>query len=299
MRRERWWTWQYRCAPYFFLSPFVILAGIFLGYPLVRSFLLSLHKTIGPAHATFVGGANYRFLSHDLRFGFALLNTAVFTAVYVALQTPLSLGLALLLSSGRVRLRSFFRFAFFSTYLVGQVFVAVVFFQLFMPHGLINQLIALVLPHAQPINWLSDPNLAMVCVLVAALWLYSGYGMIYLLAALAAVDRRLYDAAKADGAGSFSILWHVTLPSIRPVLAYLVIAGTIMGFQLFELPYVLLQGYGPGGRGLTIVMYLFAIGFGTGDLGYASAIGWALLAILLVISIGQVVLLKAAREPST
>jgi len=71
------------------------------------------------------------------------------------------------------------------------------------------------------------------------------------------------------------------------MLLYMVLIGTIGGFQLFELPFVLLQGAGPDGRGLTIVMYLFIMGFGAGDLGYASAIGWMLVAILLIVSLAR------------
>jgi ABC-type sugar transport system permease subunit len=129
-------------------------------------------------------------------------------------------------------------------------------------------------------------------ILIASLWLASGYGMVLFLAALQAVDRQLYEAAEVDGAGRFGQFIHVTLPGIRPVLIYMILIGAIGGFQLFELPFVLLQGPGPDGRGITIVMYLFIMGFNNGDLGFASAIGWLLVLILLAISLTKIKLFR-------
>lgn len=288
MNRDRWWKIQTRAAPYLFVSPFLIIFCLFLLYPLARSLDLSFHKTFGPRHVVFTGWSNYRFLlGHDVLFGLAVLNTAIYTVAFVAIGIPLSLGLAVLLNSRGVRLRNLFRFSFFSSYLVGQVFVGVIFFQLFSPDGLVNQFIGTILGHRVVIPWLSSPAMAMPSILIASLWLATGYGMVYFLAALQAVDPELYEAAEIDGAGAWAKFFHVTLPDLRPMLLYMVLIGTIGGFQLFELPFVLLQGAGPDARGLTVVMYLFIMGFNTGDLGYASAIGWMLVAILLTLTFIQ------------
>jgi ABC-type sugar transport system permease subunit len=285
--RDSWWKLQRQAAPYLFLSPFVLLFCVFLLYPLVRSLILSLYKTAGPRTQIFVGLGNYRYLLfHDIAFGLTILNTAAFTIAFLLLQIPASLALALILNSRSIRFRNVFRFSFFSSYLVGQVFVAVLFSQLFSDKGLLNQLLGFI--HLGPIPWLSSPSLVMVSVLIADLWLAIGYGMVYFLAALQAVDQDLYEAAAVDGAGRWSTFRNVTLPGIAPVLIYVILVGAIGGFQLFELPYVLLQGPGPGGRGTTIVMYLYFMGFESGDLGYASAIGWVLVLILLLISAAQI-----------
>src|SRR5205823_3915368 len=153
-------------------------------------------KVASPRTMRFVGLGNYRFLIHDLAFWGAVANTTYFAVVFIALQVPLSLGLALLLNSRYVVFRNFFRFAFFSAHLVGNVFVAILFALLLTPrHGLINRAIGLVLPFVgTETQWTNDPNLAMPAVILAALWLSVGYGMIYLLAALQAVDRELYEA---------------------------------------------------------------------------------------------------------
>ncbi len=286
-RAPRLWRFQARAAPYVFLLPFVLLFAAFTCYPLLRSLWLSLHKCAGPRNEVFVGLDNYRFLLRDRLFWWSVLNTGAFTVVLLALQIPLSLGLALLLNLPRVRARAAFRFAFFSTYLVGPVFVAVLFAALLNPRGgLVNRLIAIARPDLQP-DWLADPRLTLVSLVLAALWLSVGFGMVYFLAALQSVDSHLYEAAAVDGAGRWSRLWHVTLPGIRPVLVLMILIGTIAGLQLFELPYVLFAGSPATRSRLTIVTYLFVTGFEAGDLGYASAIGWMLVVLLLGVTVAQ------------
>jgi len=262
--------------PYLFLAPFLAVFAAFHLYPLARSLALGFCATPRPGRTVFVGLANYRYLVRDLTFWLAVANTSAYVVAFLAVQVPLSLGLALALNDRRVRARNGLRFAFFSTSLVGPVFVAVGFARLLDPRRG---------PVAIP--WLSDPLLARAAVLLAWLWLSVGFGMVYLLAALQAVEPALRDAAAVDGAGAVDRFRHVTLPAIRPVLSFLVLAGCVSGFQLFELPYVLLQGPGPGLAGLTVVEYLYAVGFGQGNLGYASAVGWALVGITLVAAAPQ------------
>lgn len=284
-----------KTAPYFFLSPFLILFAVFMLYPLFKSLWLTLHQTHGPQHAVFVGAGNFIFMLKDPSFWRALRNTTVFALASVFIQLPLSLGLALLLNSHWVRGREFFRLAFFSPHLMGQVFVAVLFATLFSPrYGLVNRLFSFFLGLNPDIRWLSDANLVMPALILTALWMYVGFNMIYFLAALQTVDVELYEAAEMDGASKWQQFLHVTLPGIRPVAVFVVIVSTIGSYKLFELPYILLNNAaGPKESGLTLVMYLFQTGFGTGDLGYASAIGWVLVVITLVISLIQ---LRVGRE---
>jgi ABC-type sugar transport system permease subunit len=294
---QRLWALQVKYAPYVFIAPFVILFCSFMLYPLGRSVYLSLHKSAGP-EMDFVGLGNFRFILTDRIFWLAVANTVGYTLVYLALQIPASLGLALLLNSKALRLRSFFRFAFFAPVLVGHVFVAVIFSLLLAQrHGLVNQGIGTVLPFiGTETNWLGDPNYVMPAVVIASLWLSLGYGMVYFLAALQGVDRELYEAAEVDGAGPWAKFWHVTIPGIKPVLIFLTLVGTIGALQLFELPYVLFQGPGPNQRGLTIVMYLFQYGFEFGDIAFASAVGWVLVCLISVVSFVQLRVTRATKE---
>lgn len=284
-------------APWLFLSPFLLIFTVFLLYPIVRSIILSFQQTAGPGATHWVGLANYQFLIGDRLFWLACLNTIAFTVGFIVVQVPLSLGLALLLNRKDVRARSFFRFAFFATHLFGSVFIAVVFNVILGSRdGPINRVYGLLAPGEESIAFLSEPTLVLPILLVAALWISVGYGMIYLLAALQSVGRELYDAADVDGAGPVGRFLHVTLPGIRPVLVFLILIGTIGGLQLFEMPYVLYQGDGPGRRALTIVGYLFAIGFTVGDLGYASAVGWVLVLLIGFIAAAQIRLTGFGRE---
>ncbi|HVT87910.1 MAG TPA: sugar ABC transporter permease [Tepidisphaeraceae bacterium] len=296
---RRLWNWQGKAAPYLFLLPAGLLFVVFLAYPLAWSLVLSFYKSAGPRTHVFVGTKNYQFLLRDLVFWRAVLNTLVYTVLYLLFYIPLSLGLALLLNSPAVRFRNMFRFAFFSSYLVGNVFVAVIFSLLLQPRtGLVNRMIGTVVPWiGNEINWRGNARLVLPAILMGSLWISIGYGMIYFLAALQGVDHELYEAAQVDGAGRWSKFWHITLPGIRPVLIFILLVGTISSLQLFELPYVLFDPpTGPGMSALTIVMYLYQEGFQAGNIGYAAAIGWVLVLMISVIALAQIRITGAARE---
>jgi ABC-type sugar transport system permease subunit len=297
-RAARLWAWQAKAAPYLFVLPFVLLFLAFLLYPLARSIILSFEKSAGPRKSVFIGLGNYTFLIYDRLFWLAVYNTLRYTVFFLALQIPLALGLALLLNNKAVRFRNFFRFAFFSSHLVGNVFVAVLFMLLLAPRqGLVNRMIGTVAPWiGTEINWRGNPKLAMPAIVLASLWLSIGYGMIYFLAALQSVDQELYEAAEVDGAGRWGKFWHVTVPGIRPVLIFMLLVGTIGSFQLFELPYIFFDGSGPGFAGLTIVMYLYQNGFEAGNIGYASAIGWVLVLMVFLVAMAQLKVTRAMKE---
>ena len=249
-------------APYLMLLPFVVLFLSFTIYPVIRSFVLSFHQTAGPGVERFVGLANYQFIFTDRVFWLAIVNTVGFAIGSVLLMVPTAIGLALLLNRSDLPLRSWFRLAFFSTHLVGGVFVAVIFVSLL------------------PRTWLNDPYLARLCLVGIIVWGGAGSAMVYILAALQAIPKNLYDAASVDGAGKWLCFWHVTIPGISRILRFLILSGLIGGLQIFELPYVIFGGPGPGGAGVTLVSYLFSSGFEQGDLGYASAMGWLLVAVV-------------------
>jgi ABC-type sugar transport system permease subunit len=270
-----------RWAPWAFIAPFLLLFATFTLWPLIQSLVLAFSQTFGPKSSTFVGFDNFLFLLRDPLFWQALRNTIVYTAGSVFIQLPIALGLALLLNRPGLRGRAIFRLIFFAPSLVGLVFVAVVFALLFQSRtGLVNSGL-----HTLFASW--DPEFAwldqhvMASLIVATVWLYAGFNMIYFLAALQNVSRELVEAASLDGAGPWARFRHVVLPEIRPVAGFVLLLSVIGSFQVFELPWVLLNNSaGPDNRGLTIVMYLYQTGFLTGDLGYASAIGWILGLIL-------------------
>jgi ABC-type sugar transport system permease subunit len=275
-------------VPWAFLAPFLFTIAVFLAWPLLQSVLLSFQQTFGPRSSVWVGLDNFRFLFADPLFWKALRNTAIFAAGSVFLQLPLSLGLALLLNRRGLRGRAFFRLIFFAPSLVGLVFVALLFSMLFERRtGLINVVLHGLFPAFDPeFAWLQV--YIMPALIIAALWLYVGFNMIYFLAALQNVPAELVEAAALDGAGPWQRFRHVVLPEIQPIASFVVLLSLLGSFQLFELPFVLLNnGAGPENRGLTVVMYLYQTGFVTGDLGYASAIGWVLALIMMAFAVGQ------------
>jgi ABC-type sugar transport system permease subunit len=286
-----------RAAPYLFLAPFGLSFVVFNVYPLINSLRLAFTITSGPKSSVFVGLGNFRFMFTDAEFYRAVFNTAVFTCGSVFVQLPVSLALALLLNQGFLRFKNLFRFAFFAPYLMGHVFAAVLFRIVFAPqYGLLNRGIDWLLPETlQKLTglnietaWLNTPSLIMPALILTALWMYAGFNMVYFLAALQAVDRELYDAAAVDGANVWQRFWNITLPGIKPVMIFVIVLSVIGSFQLFELPWFMLnRTAGPDKSGLTVVMYLYQRGFDVGDLGFASAVGWALALGMLAVSVVQ------------
>jgi ABC-type sugar transport system permease subunit len=278
-------TQHNRWVPYAFLTPFLVILVIFIAYPLYHSVVLSMKQTFGPSRSAFVGLENFRFLASDPLFWKALKNTTYFAAGSVLIQLPVSLGLALLLNRPDVRGRAVFRLIFFSPSLVGLVFAAMMFSLIFEKNtGLVNVLLHDLFPTFDPeFPWLQQ--YVMPTLIIAALWMYAGFNMIYFLAALQNVDKQLIDAAMVDGANAWQRFLHVTVPAIRPIATFVVLLSLIGSFQLFDLPYVLLSGAGPDNQGLTVVMYLFQMGWDQQDLGLASAIGWSLAMLLGILAL--------------
>jgi ABC-type sugar transport system permease subunit len=289
-----------RAAPYWFLAPYLVVTALFTVYPLINAGILAFHQTNGPASRAFVGFDNFRYLWNDPSFWQALRNTTLFAACSLLVQLPLSMGLALLLNSGQGRARGLLRLLLFSPNLVGQVFVGVLFSVLFAPrYGLVNRFLQELVGWGLEQDWLQDPALVMPAIVVTALWLYVGFNMIYFLAALQSVDKTLEEAARVDGASPFQVFWHVTLPSMRHVVVFVVVTSLIGSYQLFELPLALLSstnGRGPDNAGLTVITYLYDVGFVTGDLGLGSAVGWVVALIIFALSLLQIRLSGVAED---
>jgi ABC-type sugar transport system permease subunit len=287
-------------APYLFIAPYVLLTAVFMLYPLINAAVLAFHQTNGPASRAFVGFANFGYLLTDPVFHTALKNTTIFALCSVFVQLPLAMGLALLLNSGKSRAKAFFRLVLFSPNLVGQIFVGVLFGVLFTPrYGLINRFMQELFGWGLEENWLGNPALVMPAIVLTAMWIWVGFNMIYFLAALQSVDKSLEEAARIDGANPFQVFWNVTLPSMRHVVVFVVVTSVIGSYQLFELPLALLNasnGKGPDNSGLTLVGYLYEVGFNAGDLGLGSAVGWVVALVIFGLSLIQLKLAGVARD---
>lgn len=287
-------------APYLFLLPYLLLTAVFFVYPFVNAVVLTFYRTNGPRSRAFVGLDNFRYLLNDGTFHTALWNTTLFAVASVCLQLPLSMALALLLNRGNDKVKGFFRLVLFSPNLVGQIFVGILFSVLFTPrYGLINRTVQALIGWGLEERWLANPKLVMPAIILTSLWLWVGFNMVYFLAALQSVDKSLEEAARIDGANGWQVFWHVTLPSMRHVVVFVVIMSIIGSYQLFELPVALLtgtNGFGPDNSGLTVVTYLRSVAFQSGDLGLGSAVGWVVAAIIFTISLIQIRVTKVVED---
>lgn len=274
-------------APYVLVAPFVTIFAIFMAYPMLYSAVMAMQQTYGPKASEFVFLDNFKNLAADPFFWKAVRNTFVFAAGSVLIQLPLSLGLAMLLNQPQIKGRMLFRLIFFSPALVGTVFIALMFGLMFNREGLVNFSLHSLFSGFDPeFPWLE--RFVMGSLIIASLWQYVGFNMIYFLAALQNVSRDLAEAAMVDGAGPIARFRNVTIPAIRPVASFVVLLSLIGSFQLFELAWVLLNNSGgPNDQGLTVVMYLYQNGFISFDLGYASAIGWVLALMLMGFALVQ------------
>jgi len=273
-----------RNASLILLLPFILVTAVFILYPLVLSAPLTLQQTYGATASRFVGLDNLYSVLKDPDFWKACRNTLIFAAGSIFIQLPIALGLAVLLNSDKVKGRSIYRLIFFSPQMVGVVFAGMIGSLVFAKQtGLLNQLLFKTFGTSPDFPWLDDHILTVLVML--ATWLYAGYNMVYFLAGLQSVDKSLLEAGTIDGAGIIDRLIHITIPSIRPVLVFVLLLSFIGSMQLFELPFILLAGPGPDNGGLTIVMYLYQRGFDTGDLGIASTVGW-MLSIVVAIAAG-------------
>jgi len=274
-------------AAWVFLSPFLLVFAVFVVYPLAQSLLLAFQQTYGPETSTWVGIKNFADLFTDAQFFLALRNTLVYTLGSLFIQLPLALGLAMLLNRPGLRGRGIYRLIFFSPQLMGLVFAAMLAALVFEKRdGLLNQALHNLVGFDLEFPWLQVH--VMWTLIITSLWMYVGYNMIFFLAALQNIDKSLLEAASVDGADARSRFWNITVPAIRPVGSVVVLLSLIGSLQLFELPWIILRSTpGPGDRGLTIVMYLYQKGFESGDLGYASAIGWVLAVMLIGLAVVQ------------
>ena len=283
---------QRQLAPYVFISPFYILYAAFMLYPLVSSMWTSFHFQRTLETSVFVGLFNYRILLGDPQVWQALVNTVYFTFGVLFVQLPVALGMALIVNARFLRGRNFFRICFFSPTLVAGVFVAIIFRQIYHPdYGIFNMLFGV------DIAWLEEQWLIMPSIILTSVWQSAGFNMLYFLAGLLGIRRELYEAADVDGANPWQSFVNVTLPGLRPILIFVVIMSIINSLQLFDVPFVLLDGEGPGGHGRTIVMYLYQK-FETSELGLACATGWTLAMLIFAATMAQLRLMSAFGEES-
>ncbi|MCA0971521.1 sugar ABC transporter permease [Halobacillus litoralis] len=280
--RKKWIT--PKTVPYLFILPAVTFFLIFTVYPVISSLLLSFQTRVGSEYE-FVWFENYIRLFQDALFYKALGNTFLILIIQVPIQLFLAVIIAVALNSQFVKMKSFFRVAFFMPAITALVASSIIFMiMLDENYGLVNYLLSFV--GIEPVAWLSDPFWAKVALMVAITWRWTGYNMVIFLAGLQNIPGSLYEAAEMDGASKLRQFFYITLPQLKPIFLFTFVLSTIGTLQLFDEPYILTNG-GPNNATMTITLYLYENGFRYFDFGYASAIAYVLVLIIGVLSWAQ------------
>ncbi|WP_406830926.1 sugar ABC transporter permease [Pedococcus sp. KACC 23699] len=270
-----------------YLLPALVVFGVFIFWPLVKSVLLSVQGTdiLGNANG-FVGLVNYTRLFSDPEFLTVLWVTLAFTILTVVPSIAIALFLALLLQS-RIRGVRFFRTAFALPFAFSVATASVIFGVLFNPaSGVLNGILSQF--GIGKVHWLTNPDLALWSVSGATVWMQIGYNLLVLSAGLGALPEDVLEAARLDGASGLRLQRSIIMPLITPQLFFLVVVGTIHSLQSFGQIRILTVG-GPEGRTTTLVYSIYEQAFANNNsnYGYASAQAMVLLLIVLVITAVQ------------
>ena len=295
MNVKRWvksLPYSQKLAPYIFISPFIIVFLLFFVYPVISTIIMSFQKVV-PGQTTFVGFDNYKNLLNS-DFLKAITNSVIYTVITIAILLPVPLILAFFLNSKQMVAKNFFRSVFFLPALVSVVVAGFTFRLIFgeMPTALLNDIISNF--GADPIKWIGGPAqwTTFFALLMLCCWRWMGVNIMYYLSGLQGIPDELYESASIDGAGPLQKLRHITIPLLKPVSVYVLTISIYGGMAMFLESFMLFNGNrSPGGAGLTIVGYLYRLGWEQANIGYGSAIGLTMLAITLGIN---VILLKYA-----
>jgi multiple sugar transport system permease protein len=274
-RREAAWA-------YFFISPWIIGFIAFTIGPMLASLYYSFTEYDIISQPQWIGLANFRELFSDPLFWKSLQVTVYYASLALPLGLLLGFFLAILLNQ-KVPGVNLWRTLYYLPSVIAGVAVALLWIRIFNPRiGLLNPFLAKF--GIKGPGWLNDPQWAIPSLVIMSLWSVGG-GMIIYLAGLQGVPTALYDAAKVDGANLWQRFWHVTLPMVTPVIFYNLVMGLIGTFQYFTATYVIGSAAGnvggPARSTLFYNLYLYQNAFRYFDMGYASAMAWILLLIVL------------------
>lgn len=263
-----------------------LLIGLFYFYPMIESLKLSLSSGKG-VNLSFVGLANYKRLLQDPVFLNALKNTLLFLVIQVPVMIILAIFFSVLLNNKALKFKGLFRTIVFLPSVTSLVAYSIVFKYLFANEGIVNKFLLSVQWIQEPILWLSDPFWAKVVIILAITWRWTGYNMIFFLSALQNIEPSIYEAADVDGASAVKKFFSITVPLLKPVILFTTITSTIGTLQLFDEP-MNITGGGPGDATTTISHYIYNLSFKyTPDFGYAAAVSYAIVALVIVLSILQ------------
>ena len=277
-----------RWAPYVFISPFLVLFAVFGVFPLLFSLYLAFQSwepTSGLNAMDYVGLANFAFALEDEWFWKSLKNTAWLAIATGVPQHLVAIPLAVFIHNSFKRLRDGVIGAYFLPYITSTVAIAIMFSSLFSKDfGLVNAGLYSLFG-TENIDWLGKAENIKPAIAFIVFWRYLGFNVVLYLAALQTIPKDLYEAATMDGAGWLQQFFHITLPSLKPMIFFGIMLSVIGGLQLFEEPFILTGGKGGIDQSaMTSAVYLYRMAFDFNDFGGASAMSWLLFVVVALMT---------------
>jgi multiple sugar transport system permease protein len=272
-------------AALLFLLPYSIVFLLFRVYPIVSGFLVSLYKRdILGLENDFIALGNYVNIFQDSVFWRSLWNTFRFTLMVTPTMIPLALFLAILLIKPMLGSR-LYRLILFAPRVLSVSVVALICLWIWQPEwGVLNFYFQKAGIPSQ--KWLSDSTFSMVVIVLIDLWWVVGYYMVIFMAGLRQIPEELYEAASIDGASRWQSFWNITIPGLRGSLMFVMITHVIGAFQIFGLVNIITGG-GPYDSTKVLVQYIYLNGFSYYKMGYASALAYVLMLIILFFTLVQ------------
>ena len=269
-----------------FLLPATILIFAMSFYPMIQAFILSFKSGIGN-NLVWDGLSNYKRLLGDSVFNTALMNNFVYLIIQVPVMLILAILLAVLLNRPRLKCKGLFRTAIFLPCCTALVSYSIIFKTLFAYDGYVNTVLLHLGLISSRVNWLGQTSTAKVILIIALIWRWTGYNMVFYLAGLQNIDESLYEAATIDGAGPVKTFFHITIPLLRPTILLTTIMSINGTLQLFD-ESVNLTGGGPANSTLTMSHYIFKTSFEyNSQFGYAAAMSYVIFILVAILSFVQ------------
>ena len=285
--------------PYGFLLPALIVYGTFFVWPAGQMVRLSLFHWDGVHPGTVAGVDNYTRMVQDPLFWNAFRNTAIWTVAAIFVPVVIGLALAIFLSRSPLIGKTLFRTLLFLPQVLSSVVVAVVWGWLYNPSfGALNTVLRSLGLDALAQGWLGSSEFALAALFVAWSWVHYGFVMLVFMAAIDDLDETYFEAASVDGASQWQQIRHVLVPLIRAPITTVVLITAIVGFQVFDLVYLLTNG-GPANRTSVLAHFMFQVAFHFRKVGYGAAIGIALMVLILAVAVGLMRLRRAFEDEVT
>ncbi len=247
--------------------------------PMIQALILSF-KTGSGAKLNWNGITNYIRMFQDKIFMQALLNNFIYLVVQVPIMLILALILASMLNNKSLKFKGFFRTAIFLPCATSLVSYAIIFRALFANDGLVNRLLMNLGILNTGYSFLTNTTSARIVIIIALIWRWTGYNMVFYLASLQNIDYSIYEAARIDGASTSKIFWKITVPLLKPVILLTTIMSTNGTLQLFDESVNLTKG-GPSNTTITMSHYIYDISFKyVPKFGYAAAMSYLILILV-------------------